>query len=398
MQRPLANFNLAALVPGCADTLENFYRKYLVAVATPPAIVVMCALVHCVAECARVRCYRSSSGSNQPQTDADGYEDVKRRCWRNAAWLLTMSYSGVTKTIMHVYNARRLDVGSFLRYDYAVRVGDARHGRYATFGFFALAAYPVGIPLVFAYVLWRGNLEDRAFQAKFGFLYKMYKPSFVAWELTGILTKLTLAAIPVFATERRLRGREIDETAFDYGSGIGFATACQATISQTALIAYLIAILWFRPHKAPAHISQQATAVAVVMGWVLVIGNVMNTETDDDDDEFANEAAAFTAEERVYVGLAVAVATAVAAAVILYWSFVAGDFDNILHASRRACRDMRNVYRRVSSNKTTPRSPDATNDDDELDGDDSVVHVEVMIPDDRDAFRKEDDVEDTELH
>jgi hypothetical protein len=44
------------------------------------------------------------------------------------------------------------------------------------------------------------KLSDPSFKARFGFLYAMYRPEFVVWELAGLLTKFTLAAIPVFAT------------------------------------------------------------------------------------------------------------------------------------------------------------------------------------------------------
>ena len=419
----LSNFNLGALAPGCADSGVNFYRNYVVAVATPPAIAALCALVHHGAERARRRSYRAFE--NRDRTDMDEYEDVKLRCWRNAAWLLAVSYSGVAKSTLQMYNARRLDVGSFLRRDYGIRAETARHDRYAAFGYVALAAYPIGIPLLFAFVLHRGartgRLDDPQFRAKFGFLYKMYKPSFAAWELAGMLTKFTLAAVPVFATESRLRGRASDDAALDYGAGGGFAAACQATVAQAALLALLVAVLWCRPHKAPTHSAQQAAAAAAVLGWVLIIGNVLNTETDEreegtshatpsddaDDDESPPAratSAAFTAEERLRVCSAAAVATAVAVAVMVYWSFAAGDLDDIRDAPRRASRAVKNAYGRLSSYWSVPRRKDDAKRDEggeeasESDEENAaeVTQVEVTIRAEREAKDDEREAKDVE--
>ena len=91
----------------------------------------------------------------------------------------------------------------------------------------ALLAYSVGIPLAAAALPVeggaRGNkLDDETFKQKYGFLYAAYKPSFVAWELTGLITKCFLAAVPVFATESTLRGgsnEEGNKGSFDVGAG-----------------------------------------------------------------------------------------------------------------------------------------------------------------------------------
>ena len=103
----------------------------------------------------------------------------------------------------------------------------------------ALLAYPVGIPLAIAALLCRGargnKLDDETFKQKYGFLYAAYKPSFVAWELTGLTTKCFLAAVPVFATESTLRGgsneREGNKGSFDVGAGGEGALAWQSTIA-----------------------------------------------------------------------------------------------------------------------------------------------------------------------
>ena len=364
----LSNFNLSALAPGCADEGVNFYRNFVSGVAVPPAVILVCWVVHARAEAARRQCY--CAYPNRSRTDDDRYEELKRRCVRNAAWLLVLSYSGVTKTCLQLYNARALDVGYFLRRDYSISTDTDLYDTFATFGYFALLLYPVGIPVAIAWILRRGAregaLDDDAFRAKYGFLYAAYTPEFVAWELAGMCVKCVLAAIPVFATESNLRGARAgnatDETgatvARDYGAGGGFAAACQATMAQAACVAFILAALWFRPHRRPLHTAQQATAVAVVLGWVLVIGNVLNTERADDSAEAATATATatFSDDERFLVCFAAAVATAAAAVLMVVWSAMAGELDEIRNAPRRASDELRDMYRKLSVSVAASRA------------------------------------------
>lgn len=394
----LSNFNLSALAPGCADQGVNFYRAYVSGVAVPPAVLFLCWAVHARAEAARRRCY--CAYPDRSRTDDDRYEELKRRCVRNAAWLLVLSYSGVTKTCLQLYNARALDVGYFLRRDYSISTDTGLYDTFATFGYFALLLYPVGVPVVIAWILRRGAregaLDDDAFRAKYGFLYAAHTPGFVTWELAGMCVKFALAAIPVFATESNLRGARAgnatDENgaivARDYGAGGGFAAACQATMAQAACVAFLLAALWFRPHRRPLHTAQQATAVATVLGWVLVMGNVLNTERADDSAEAAKATATFSEDERFLVCFAAAVATAIATVLMVVWSAMAGELDEIRNAPRRASNELRDMYRKLSVSvaasrayyrrraKTKTRDAAQEAEDERADGLDRVdVHV-----------------------
>ena len=150
----LTNLNLSALAPGCTDDSVNFYRSFVVGVSVPPAIVCVCALVYHRAEAARRRHY--AAFPRRTRTEHDAYESLKRRCARNAAWLLTLAYSGTAKTVFQLYNARRLDTGVFLRRDYSINVTGSGARVYSTFrrfGAVALLAYPIGVPLAVAALL-----------------------------------------------------------------------------------------------------------------------------------------------------------------------------------------------------------------------------------------------------
>ena len=351
----LTNLNLSALAPGCTDDSVNFYRSFVVGVSVPPAIVCVCALVYHRAEAARARHY--AAFPNRARTEHDKYESLKRRCARNAAWLLTLAYSGTAKTVFQLYNARRLDTGVFLRRDYSINVTGSGARVYSTFrrfGAVALLAYPIGVPLAVAALLLRGargnKLDDETFKQKYGFLYAAYKPAFVAWELAGLTTKCFLAAVPVFATESTLRGggrNQGDEAGpFDVGAGGGFALACQSTLAQAACLALLVAILWLRPHRNAMHSAQQSTAVAVVLGWVLVLGNVLNVDAGDAGD---GAGVAFNDEEKFRVCFAAVAATLAAVVAMVAASFLAGELNAPARSARAAVKTARRSLKRLAS-------------------------------------------------
>lgn len=340
----LANFNLAALAPGCTDTDVNFYRNFIVAIAVPPAIVVLCVGVYLFAEVSRRARGHDSNGHESV------CEEMKRRCMRNAVWLMVLAYSGVAKTVLQLYNVRRLDVGYYLRRDYSINADDHSYRAYAAIGYVALVLYPIGIPLGIAWILTSGarseNLDDTDFKAKFGFLYGMYRREFVAWELVGLLTKFVLAAIPVFATERNLRHHGVSTLELDYGAGSGYALACQASFAQTACLVLLVCVIWLRPHRNTLHSTQQATAAAIVLGWTLILGGVLNLPANADNSSPMASTGGFTNEERVAVCLSAVAATAAAVAAMIRWSAVTGELDDF--SARRASDAIKEMYRRVS--------------------------------------------------
>ena len=296
----LANFELSALAPGCLSSGTNFYRSYLVSLAVPPLIISSCYVFHFIVEYYLRNQLRKHASNRVALKDCEREvcEDIKRRCIRNATWLLVLTYSGVTKTIVQLFSARHIDVGSFLRRDYSIDTSDGTYAMFASTGYIALLIYPIGIPISLAWRLHQGfrnsTLEESDFRSIFGFLYGMYRPEFFAWELLVLFCKFFLACVPVFATERILRKHaetrassyhvETNEQKYsrvrrrlDYGVGSGFSAACQMSIAQANCLLLLVALLWFRPHFMNLHTSQQATAITIILGWTLILGGFMNS-------------------------------------------------------------------------------------------------------------------------
>ena len=331
----LANFDLSALAPGCLSSGTNFYRSYLASLAVPPLIILLCYAFHYVVEYylqgqLRKHVYnRSAMGVYKKET----CEDIKRRCIRNATWLLVLTYSGVTKTIVQMFSVRHIDVGSFLRRDYSISTSDGTYAMLASTGYFVLLLYPIGIPVSLAWRLHQGFrdqvLDESDFRSIFGFLYGMYRPEFLAWELLVLFSKFFLACVPVFATERILR-RHTDEHSnyrtqttkqrgssqvrrrLDYGVGSGFTTATQMSIAQAICLMLLVASLWFRPHFMNLHTAHQVTAIAIILGWTLLLGGVLNSEDVAESNTGENASDHSVLQEKNDVCAIASVATAMA--------------------------------------------------------------------------------------
>ena len=168
----------------------------------------------------------------------------------------------------------------------------------------------------------------------------------MAWELTGLITKCFLAAVPVFATESTLRGgsnEEGNKGSFDVGAGGGFALACQSTLAQAACLSLLVAILWLRPHRKAIHSAQQSAAVAVVLGWVLVLGNVLNVDAGD------GAGVAFDDDEKFRVCFAAVAATLAAVVAMVAASFLAGELNAPARTAATAVKTARKSFKRLAS-------------------------------------------------
>ena len=299
----ITNFNMESLTPGCSSSKSNYYSTYITAVVVPPAVTLFCVLVYVLMGVIERRApfYRLREMAC----------DVRTKCRRNATWLVVLSYSGVAKTVLQLYNQRHLDVGTYLRRDYSIDASNTEHMVYRITGYVALIVYPIGIPLVITYILVRNRkrLDDPSVQANFGFLYNTVREEVPFWELTGLFLKFMLAAIPVFANERLLR---MKASAFDTTSDFNGAT--QLSLAQLFIGVVFIATICVRPYRKTLHNVQFSLAIGIVFAFVTLSANVFNAVN------------TYTEREKTGVaGVAVALAAGALFASVVN-SFRAGEF------------------------------------------------------------------------
>ena len=264
----VTNLNLDALAPGCSNASNTFYVSYIGALSVPPIILIFTFVAYTTAGVIRKMNRNTFLGVN---INNDKLNEFQGKCKRNCVWMLVLTYAGVTKTVLQLFNSRTLDVGTFLRVDYKIEAEGATYNAYRSSAYLAMIIYPFGLPLFLAWKLLKqhpaGKLsESDSLSPTYGFMYKSNRPGCEGWELVLLATKFFLAAIPVFATERNLRG--VPNSGYDVSSE--FASTCQIAMAQFVCgVAFCLA-LYVIPYAQPLHNRQFSLAIGTVISWQAV--------------------------------------------------------------------------------------------------------------------------------
>ena len=264
----VTNLNLDALAPGCSNASNTFYVSYIGALTVPPIILMLTFVAFNTAGVIRKMNRNTFLGLN---INDEKLIEFQGKCKRNCVWMLVLTYAGVTKTVLQLFNSRTLDVGTFLRVDYKIEAEGATFNAYRSSAYLAMIIYPFGLPLFLAWKLLKrrptGKLsESDSLRSTYGFMYKSNRPGCEGWELVLLATKFFLAAIPVFATERNLRGDP--NSGYDVSSE--FASACQIAMAQMLCgVAFCLA-LYVKPYAQPLHNRQFSLAIGTVISWLAV--------------------------------------------------------------------------------------------------------------------------------
>ena len=78
--------------------------------------------------------------------------------------------------------------------------GNATYSIFYTAGIAFVFIYPVGVPLVFAWLMFRerDQIHDAVNKKKYGFLFKDYAMAFFFWEIWDLIRKILLSGILIF--------------------------------------------------------------------------------------------------------------------------------------------------------------------------------------------------------
>ncbi|KAG5181749.1 hypothetical protein JKP88DRAFT_320820 [Tribonema minus] len=184
--------------PGCAADI-NFYGRLLVTTLAPLAIT---ALLFTPRFYLRIISRRRHVVA--PKLRQVVARDV------NAFLVFTfLIFSGVSLTIFETFGCDKLEYTgkSYLRADYSLECGDAKglHTKYSIYAAFMIAVYPVGIPVLYASILWRSAVKQRdrmqlpsRLASASSFLWRPYKGRAFYWEPLECLRRLMLAGLLVF--------------------------------------------------------------------------------------------------------------------------------------------------------------------------------------------------------
>lgn len=99
--------------------------------------------------------YRMALCRNQTE---EAIEKVRGKHVTMALWITFLVYSSVSSTVFHMFSCETLDDGNrYLLADYSILCDSSKHRILQVYAAFMIAVYPVGIPLVYAAILFFGR-------------------------------------------------------------------------------------------------------------------------------------------------------------------------------------------------------------------------------------------------
>ena len=152
----------------------------------------------------------------------------------------------------------------YLKADYRVTGGSSRHTVIKAWASVAILLYPLGIPLLYGYLLYkvRGTLQKRErspLSSALAFLHRPFKPKFFWWELVLVAQKLILVGLFVLNPFRP--GTSVQLTLGTAVSFIFMAVQMQvqpyrrrqdntlATVTNISLYSFFVAAGLYRSHE-----------------------------------------------------------------------------------------------------------------------------------------------------
>jgi hypothetical protein len=191
-------------------------------------------------------------------------------------------YSTVSTTVFQTFACDAIDDSattktSYLRADYSIKCGTAKHSAYKIYAAFMVIIYPLGIPALYAWLLWcnRHKLSsinevsvrmlsrhrDVSLRPT-RFLWKTYTPRMYYWEVVECMRRLLLTGAIVFTAP---------------------GTSAQAAIACILAMVSIVVALYCQPHAdtLDGQIYTVGTVIIFLSMFLsLAMRSDISTETD----------------------------------------------------------------------------------------------------------------------
>jgi hypothetical protein len=242
------NFNLPYTLPlGCIVRV-HFYIKLLVTTLAPLVLVAILACTYAVS-CSKNKVTEvARSSTTNLYARNDRLQQIFTKHMTALLVLTFLVYTTASTAVLQTFPCDSVSTGkSYLRADYSLECGTTQHTIYRVYAALMILVYPLGIPALYAALLWhhRAALRATATAARprlnrmhadsasmsSEFLWKPYTLRMYYWSVIECVRRLLLTGVLVF---------------FMWSS-----TAIQAAIGcLLAVVAVLAAVvLIYRPHK-----------------------------------------------------------------------------------------------------------------------------------------------------
>ena len=188
------NFDLSWVVsPGCFMNYD-FYNRLLLTTIGPVGTIGLLGVTYVIAE-------------RRNRASEIALRTVRQKHASVAFLVVFFLYSNVSSVVFQTFSCDPLDDGhSYLRADYSIECYNKEHRAYQIYATIMIFVYPVGIPALFAGLLFRNKqiLQDRT-RSKEDLvtkstmsLWEPYKPSRFYYEVIECFRRILLTGVVVF--------------------------------------------------------------------------------------------------------------------------------------------------------------------------------------------------------
>ncbi|CAB1096488.1 unnamed protein product [Ectocarpus sp. CCAP 1310/34] len=191
----VVNFDLgSALAAGCLWPDIDFHDRLLLGTLGPLVAVGFLVMTY------RVAVRRNGTAGGQTPADNTRHKHL------SALLLLTfLIYSSVSSTVFQTFACETLDDGiEYLRVDYTIHCTDAKHKAFEVYAGIMVVVYPVGIPLLYAILLFQrrdvlGDARaDKTVAQPIAGLWEPYRPERFYYEVIECGRRIMLTGVVAF--------------------------------------------------------------------------------------------------------------------------------------------------------------------------------------------------------
>jgi hypothetical protein len=277
-------FNLGWLLSlGCLTQID-FYQKLLITTLGPFAVAAALATTYATVR-HRNKVQAVTTYTSQRMVVPARTSKLEKTLAKHYLVFLAMTfliYSTVSTTVFQTFACDTIDdsaadTTSYLRADYSIQCGTAKHTLYRVYAGFMVIIYPLGIPALYAWLLWSNrhklsssnessvrmlNRNKDVSLRSTRFLWKSYTPNMYYWEVIECLRRLSLTGAIVF---------------------IAPGTAAQAAVACVLAVVSAVVAVYCRPH-VEALDGQIYTVGAIIIFFSMFLSLAMKANVSNETD------------------------------------------------------------------------------------------------------------------
>lgn len=276
------------LSSGCVFDVD-FHGRMLVSTIAPLAALGLLGLTF------RVGVLRNRASSPNIESAAAALGSVRRKHASVALLISFLVYSSVSSTVFRMFACETLDDGNeYLRADYTIECDSAKHEALKIYAAFMIVVYPVGIPALYAALLWseRDVLKDGRRRGRshgnLGLsspnilqltadLWKPYTPECYYYEAVECARRVSLMGVIVFIFPNSVAQVAVTLLiAFAFfaifEALVPYASRADAWLSRFGYVVVFLSL--FQALLLKVDVSNERSESQEVFGGVLLVVNV----------------------------------------------------------------------------------------------------------------------------